>query len=66
MFPIKVDPRWYDTYWNSDRPQPKRRPLAGSVVRFALLIGMLAGGGAALSYLQSHSVAGSAHDWEQE
>jgi hypothetical protein len=66
MFPIKVDPRWYDTYWNSDRPQLKRRPLAGSVVRFAVLVGLLAGSGAALSYLQYHRAAGSAQDWEQE
>lgn len=38
MLPHQVDPGWYDAYWWTDRPCPKRRSLTGSLVRFAALV----------------------------
>jgi hypothetical protein len=68
MFPneFEVDPGWYDAYWYSDRPRPKRRTFAGSLARFAVLAVLLAGSGVALSYFEARSDASGAHDWEQE
>jgi hypothetical protein len=72
MLPHDVDPGWYDAYWWTDRPRKKRRSLAGSLARFAVLIVLLAGGGMALSYFHVHSAASAAsaasgaQDWEQE
>ena len=48
MFPF-VDPGWYERYWLSERPRPKRRSLPRSLARFAVLAGLLAGSGLALS-----------------
>jgi hypothetical protein len=66
MFPVKVDPGWYDAYWNSDRPQPKRKSLAGGLVRFAVLVGLLASSGVALGWFELHGNAGRPQSWEQE
>ena len=38
MFPFDVDPNWYEEYWYSDRPQPRRRSFGGSLARFAVLV----------------------------
>jgi hypothetical protein len=66
MLPHQVDPGWYDAYWWTDRPCPKRRSLTGSLVRFAALVFLLAGGGVVLSYFEAQSAPSSAQDWEQE
>ena len=66
MFHLEVDPDWYEKYWFSDRPAPRRRPFAGSLTKFAMLVALLAGGGAVLGhYHASHGAAGF-QDWEQE
>ncbi len=52
MFPF-VDPGWYEDYWYSNRPRPKRRPFSRSIARFALLVGLLVGGSLALKHFHS-------------
>ncbi len=60
MFPF-VDPGWYEEYWYSNRPRPKRRRLSSSFARFAVLVGLLLGSGLALKHFHSGTaqVAGS-------
>jgi hypothetical protein len=45
MFPLEVDPGWYDKYWLNDRPGPKRRPFSMSVTWFAAISGAFRGWG---------------------
>ena len=52
MFPF-VDPGWYEEYWYSDRPRPKRKPFSRSVTRFAVVVGLLVGGSFALKHFHS-------------
>ncbi len=52
MFPF-VDPGWYEDYWYSNRPRPKRRPFSRSLARFAVLVGLLVGGSLALKHFHS-------------
>jgi hypothetical protein len=66
MFPLQVDPKWYENYWYSDRPRPRRRSFGGSVARFAMLVGLLAGGGLVLSHLHHQNNMDGYAPWEQE
>lgn len=66
MFPFEVDPRWYENYWLSDRPQPKRRSFSGNLARFAVVVALIVGGGAVLSHYHAGHGASSYQDWEQE
>jgi hypothetical protein len=66
MNPFEIDPGWYDRYWYSDRPQPKRRSFSGSAVRFAVLVLLLGGSGLALSNYHVQSGTPQYQDWEQE
>lgn len=52
MFPF-VDPGWYEKYWYSDQPHPKRRSFSRSVTLFGVLVVLLIGGGLALSQYRS-------------
>ncbi len=52
MFPF-VDPGWYEDYWYSNLPRPKRRPLSRSLARFAVLVGLLVGGSLALKHFHA-------------
>jgi hypothetical protein len=63
MFHLEVDPDWYERFWYSNRPRPKRRPFASLVVRFALLVGLMGGGGAWLSLRHAqHAERGQTYD----
>jgi hypothetical protein len=66
MFPVEVDPAWYDKYWYSNRPRRQRRYLSGAMARFAVLVVLLAGSGVALSYFEAQSSAVGGQDWERE
>jgi hypothetical protein len=67
MTPFEVSPGWYDSYWYSDRPRPKRRSFSANFARFAVLIALLTGSGLALSNLQvQRDVSSGLQDWEQE
>jgi hypothetical protein len=66
MFPLEVDPGWYGKYWLSERPQPQRRPFARHLARFAVVVVLLAGGGAVLSHFHSDHNGNGYQDWEQE
>ncbi len=50
MLPFNVDPKWYEEYWLSERPRPKRRSFSASLARFAVLAALIIGGGALLSH----------------
>jgi hypothetical protein len=50
MFPIKVDPKWYDNYWLSDQPRSKRRAFSKMAALLAAMVILLAGGGLKLIY----------------
>ncbi len=50
MFPFGVDPDWYEKYWFSEPSRPKRRHVGGHLARLAVVLGLLAGGGALLSH----------------
>jgi hypothetical protein len=65
VHPFYVDPDWYERYWLSDRPYPKRRSFAGGLARFAVLAALLAGGGVVLSQFHASHASGY-QDWEQE
>ncbi len=52
MFPF-VDPGWYEDYWCSNRPRPKRGRFSRSFTRFAVLAGLLVGGGLAWKHFHS-------------
>jgi hypothetical protein len=65
MFPFDVDPNWYEEYWYSDRPQPRHGSFTGGMARFAVLVALLAGGGAVLSRFHSDPMS-LYQDWEQE
>lgn len=52
MFPF-VDPGWYEDYWYSNRPRPKRRSFSSSLTRFAALLVLLVGGGLVLNHFHS-------------
>jgi hypothetical protein len=66
MFPIDVDPGWYDKYWLSDPPKPKRRPFDRPLARFAVVAALLAGGGVVLSEFHVDHDGSGYQDWEQE
>ncbi len=66
MFPVQVDPGWYDKYWLSDPPKPKQRPLGRHVARLAVVAALLAGGGVVLSEFHAGHDGSGYQDWEQE
>jgi hypothetical protein len=66
MFPLQVDPAWYEKFWLSERPQPKQRPFARNLARFAVVVALLAGGGAVWSHFHADTNGGGYQDWEQE
>jgi hypothetical protein len=66
MFPVQVDPGWYDKYWLSEVPKPKRRPFGRHLARFAVLAALLAGGGVVLSEFHADHDGSGYQDWEQE
>ena len=66
MFPVEVDPGWYERYWLSERPQSRKRPVAGHLARFAVVVVLLAGGGAVLSHFHANHAGSGYQDWEQE
>ena len=47
--PFEVDPKWYEKYWYSERPRPKRRTFGRSLARFGVLVALLAGSSVLLS-----------------
>lgn len=49
--PFNVDPKWYEHYWYSGRPRPKRRTFRRSLARFGALVALLAGSSVLLSQL---------------
>jgi hypothetical protein len=49
--PFNVDPKWYENYWYSVRPRPKRRTFRRSLARFGALVALLAGSSVLLSQL---------------
>lgn len=53
MFPF-VDPGWYEKYWFSEPPQPRRSSLPRKLARFAVVVAVLAGGGVALSHFSAN------------
>jgi len=64
MFPLQVDPRWYEIYWYTDRPRPKRRAFSSSLARLAVLVALLSGSGAVLSHFHAQSSASTHQDRE--
>ena len=53
-------------YWYSNWPRPRRRSFGGSLARFAMLVGLLAGGGLVLSHLHHQNNMDGYAPWEQE
>jgi hypothetical protein len=66
MFPVNVDPGWYEKYWLSERPKPRPRSGYRLLKRVAVVVVLLAGGGAVLSHLHAHHGGDAYPDWEQE
>jgi len=67
MFPLQVDPRWYEKYWLTDRPPRKRASLARGLTRVAVVVALFALGGAVLNHFAaSHGDWSGYQDWEQE
>jgi hypothetical protein len=66
MFPLQVDPNWYENHWYGSRSPPRRRKVSRGVARFALLVVLLAGGGAVLGSVHIQHDAPGYQDWEME
>ena len=66
MFPWNVDPSWYEKYWLSEAPQPKHRSFPQHVARFAVLVAVVAGGGALLSHFHATRDVNAYPSWQQE
>jgi hypothetical protein len=64
MLPFRVNEDWYENYWYSDHPSPRRRSVSASVGRFALAVClvMALGGAAFLSHSHHNGLAGYEHD----
>jgi hypothetical protein len=66
MLPFEVDPGWYEKYWYSEQPEPKRRAFPDSLAPLAVLAVLLAGGGVVLTHVHDSGNASAYQDWEQE
>lgn len=67
MFPLQVDPGWYEKYWLTDRPPRKRASLARGLTRVAVVVAVFTLGGAVLHhYAAGHYDWSGYQDWEQE
>lgn len=66
MFPLQVDPHWYEDYWYGDRTPPRRRTAFRGLARFTLLVVLLAGGSAVLGSVHVQHDAPGYQDWEIE
>lgn len=51
--PFAVNPRWYESYWLTNRRQPSRKPFARELRRLSMVVALLAGGGAVLGFLHA-------------
>jgi hypothetical protein len=66
MFPLLVDPGWYESYWYGDRPPPRRRSVSPGLARLALLVVLLAGSGLVMASVHVQHDAPGYQDWEME
>ena len=65
MFP-GTDPDWYEKFWLTEVPPPKRRSAVRHLTRLAVLVALLAGGGAMLSGFHANHDGSGYQSWEQE
>jgi len=63
---IYVDPSWYQTYWFSEQPRPRRRTAAVAATRFAVVAALLCGSAALIEHLHGKNVWQGYQQWEQE
>ena len=67
MFPLNVDPGWYEKYWLTDRPPRKRVAVARRLARVAVVVALFAFGGAVLNhFVAGHDDWSGYQDWEHE
>ena len=63
---IYVDPGWYQTYWFSERPRPRRQSGAGAATRFALVAALLCGSAALIEHYRGKDLWQGYQQWELE
>ena len=63
---IYVDPSWYQAYWFSEQPRPRRRTAAVAATRFAVVAALLCGSAALIEHLHGKNVWQGYQQWEQE
>ena len=66
MFSFEVDPDWYENYWLREPAPVRQRSLGGQLTRLAVVVALVAGGGAVLSRYHVSQDDGGYQDWEQE
>lgn len=50
---FEVNPGWYETFWYSERPNPKCRSFSHGLVGLAAIVVLLASSGVVLTYIHS-------------
>ena len=52
MLPPDVDQTWYQRYWYSEKPLPRRRAFSASLTRFAIIVCLIVAFGTVASRLR--------------
>ena len=63
---IYVDPSWYQAYWFSERPRPRRRSAAFAATRFAVVAALLCGSAALIEHFHGKNMWQGYQQWERE
>jgi hypothetical protein len=63
---IHVDPGWYEAYWFTERPRPRRRTAAIAVTRFAVVAAVLCGSAALVEHFHFKDMWQGYQQWERE
>ena len=63
---LHVDPRWYEAYWFSEQPRPRRVSVTAAVARLVVAVVVLGGGAALLNHFHGKDPWQGYQQWERE
>jgi hypothetical protein len=61
-----VDPGWYEAYWFSEQPRPRRANVSAAVARLVVAVVVLGGGAALLDHFHGKDPWQGYQQWERE